>query len=350
MARGGLRRSARAGRFHEHLEIGRFAAGEGQPVGTGAWRPRATVQLVQPAGRSIHDVLRHDAKRGELAAGDSDQPARALDDAVLAGHFGCGGLPGRGQERSQPGPGGHDVSRREARLREEGVGRAEQIDDVVARGAHVVRGALLIGVGRADVALIPPRQHEHHAPVDRRGERHRVAVPEPVPRDHDMRALGAAQEGLRARVVEPPHVVHPGPRSVHDDERAHRVRPVAQAVAHRRAAHAAVRLDELRRFGVARHQCAGPGGALHRGDHQSGVVGLRIVVQRGAAEFLLPQARLQPQHGLAAEPAMHADVAERGKQVVQPHPGAKLPGWHPGPAVDGEEEGERPHQVRRHVE
>ena len=90
MARGGLRRSARAGCFHEDLEIGRFPARERQPVGSGARRPRATVQLVQPVGRSIHDVLRHDAKRGELPAGDRDQPARAIHDPVLAGHLGCG--------------------------------------------------------------------------------------------------------------------------------------------------------------------------------------------------------------------------------------------------------------------
>ena len=50
------------------------------------------------------------------------------------------------------------------------------------------------------------------------------------------------------------------------------------------------------------------------------------------------------------EPAVRPHVAEGGEQIVEPHPGAKLPGRHAGPAVHGKEEGKRAHEVRRDVE
>ena len=47
---------------------------------------------------------------------------------------------------------------------------------------------------------------------------------------------------------------------------------------------------------------------------------------------------------------MPAHVAEYRQQIVQPHAGAQLPRRNPAAAIDGKEERERPHQMRRDPE
>src|SRR3989475_13060655 len=82
-------------------------------------------------------------------------------------------------------------------------------------------------------------------------------------------------------------------RRVHDHERPYSRRAARQLVAYGRAAHPAVRLDERRDFGVVRDQGARERGAAHGGDHEAGVVGLRIVVEGRAFQLLFPQPGLE---------------------------------------------------------
>ena len=165
-----------------------------------------------------------------------------------------------------------------------------------------------------------------------------------------MRAFRGPQQGLRAGVVEAPHTVDPGPGRVHDHERPYRRDLGRQPIAHRHAAHPAVRLDEPRDLGVARNQGPRLGGAAHGRDHEAGVVGLRIVVQGSALQVLVSQSGLETQRGLTSQPAVRLHVVEGREQIVQPHPRAELPGGDPGSAVHGEQEWQGMHQMRRNAE
>ncbi len=91
-------------------------------------------------------------------------------------------------------------------------------------------------------------------------------------------------------------------------------------------------------------------GAAHGGDHETGVIGLRIVVQGRALQLLVPQPGLETLGGLASQPTMHLHVVEGGQQIVQPHPCAQLPGGDPRAAVHGEQEGQGMHQMRGDAE
>src|SRR3989454_8750017 len=78
------------------------------------------------------------------------------------------------------------------------------------------------------------------------------------------------------------------------------------------------RSDETRGRGIIRDERARLRGAPNRRDHQTGVVGLCVVVESGTAQGLFPQPGLEPLHGLAPEPAVEPHIAERREQIVEP--------------------------------
>ena len=172
-----------------------------------------------------------------------------------------------------------------------------------------------------------------------------MRVTEAALRHGDVRALGEPQQRLRRRIVQAAQLVRPRAGRVHYDQRAHGVRAARERVAHGGPPGPPVRLGQTRGLGVIRDERARLRGAPHRRDHETRVVGLRVVVERRAAQRPLPQSRLEPQHGLASEPAVGPHVAERREQIVQPHAGDDLPAGNAGAAVHRKQERQWAHQV-----
>ena len=204
-----------------------------------------------------------------------------------------------------------------------------------------------VGVGRADVGEVAPGQDEEHAAVDRAGEDDRVAVVEPAPVHDDVDALGGLQQRRRARVLEQPHPVGPGPGGVdHDAGPEHGLR-AAEPVLELRAHHAAGGALERPDGGIVGHQRAVVDGRADGRQREPRVVALGVVEARAAEQSALPQHRLRLQQGALAQHAVRPHIAEQGQRVVQPHAGRQPPERDPVAAVQGKDERQRPDEVRR---
>jgi hypothetical protein len=178
------------------------------------------VHLVQAERYAVHDLLGHHPIGRELPAGDGDEPRRTLLDPVLAGHR-RRTLAAAAQERPQPGPRRHDIIELKPRVREDRIRRAQEVHDVFGRGRDAVRRLVRVRIGRAEHRAAPPREDEHHAAVDRRGERHGTGVPDSRTGHHDMHALGGSQQGRGGGVIEASKRVGPGSGGVDHTVRSH---------------------------------------------------------------------------------------------------------------------------------
>ena len=156
-------------------------------------------------GHQINDLRRHGAVSREFSPHDGNDARFALQDPVLAGHRAwiLGFL--RRNHRSYPGPRGHDIVRLESCLGKEGVGRSQQINDVVRRGPGQIRVDSIVGIGGPDIAELTPGNHEHDSAVKRRGEGHRFVVAEPPPGDGHVNATSATED--RRLVLLGPEVI-----------------------------------------------------------------------------------------------------------------------------------------------
>ena len=344
-----LGRAARPRRFDEHVELGGLPSRQRLPIRRGAGRDRTAVELMQTRGDAIHDVPRHHAIRRQLPAGDRDEAMRAFEHSMFARHLRRIRMV-FAKQRPQPHPCRDDVIRAQMRVRKRGVRRAQQIRHVRRRHAQFIGRSIGVGIGGADVGEIVPRQHEHHPAIDLRHQGHRMLVAQAPARHGHVRPFGEPQDRRRVRIVELPEPVGPGAGRVHHHIRADVCGLARQYVAHDRTAHSSVGPEQRRRLDIIGRERPGANGAAHRCNDQAGVVGLRVVIQRRADETAVPQPRLDAPHLLGAEPAMPAHVAEYRQQIVQPHAGAQLPRRNPAAAIDGKEERERPHQMRRDPE
>ena len=141
--------------------------------------------------------------------------------------------------------------------------------------------------------------------------------------------------------------VHPGPGGVDDDLRPHRVHPVRQEVAHAHALDAPATAHHLLDLAVV----DGPRARATGGEHVLEAEALRrekqiVEVVAGAAQVLGAEARLERQRGHGPEDPVALAVTTRSQAVVEHETDPDLDQAARRVAVDGDEEGQRPHEMR----
>ncbi len=269
------------------------------------------------------------------------QVGGALARSVLPFHRGQQGSqagPQAGDVVAADGPGGH------------GVGGAQDVVDVLGQAARIVEGPVVLGVGGAQVDLVPPRHHKD-GPVVLLDREHRGDVArERLVGDGDVDALGRADGVGVAVLVQGAHLVGPHPGGVH-----HHRGPYLE------------RLPVDRRHPGPTHPAVGSGGqGGHRGvvgrhrpvvedrraqdrQGQPGVVGPGVPVQEARHQPVGPQGGQVGQGLVPADVLVTGADAHPPGQVVEPQGGAVDPGHptvdHPVPPEQGDEEGEGRDQV-----
>ena len=180
-----------------------------------------------------------------------------------------------------------------------------------------------VGVGGADVGEVAPGQDEQHPAVDRAGE-------------DDRRRGGRAGSGpprcgcpwwaeQRRRARRPPCTrtrSAQGPVAFTTTL----ARTVARSPVSRSSICAPTTRPAVRSSAAHRDVVGDQRAVVHRraggGQHQPGVVALRVVEAGAAQEPALPQHRLRLQHRTLAQHAVRLHIAEQREEVVQPHAGA----------------------------
>ena len=103
---------------------------------------------------------------------------------------------------------------------ERAVHRAEEVRGVVGGALRIVDIAVVIGVGSADVRVLPPRNHEDRTVVTGDGYHHRDLVAHLVPRHGDVYTLRRTERRRVRAFVECAHFVGPDAAGIHDDARS----------------------------------------------------------------------------------------------------------------------------------
>ena len=166
----------------------------------------------------IDGVLGHGPVGRELAAGDRDDTRAGDADAVTAREVGGAFLGGGAEQRAQSGPRCGDVRFGEWRD-QRAIDGAQEICHVVGRALRIVDVAVVIGVGGADVRVLPPRHDEDRAFVAGDRNHHRDLVLHLVPRHRDVHAFGRPERRGMRSFIERTHFVGPNPARVHHDPR-----------------------------------------------------------------------------------------------------------------------------------
>ena len=338
----------RDGRCRE--ELGRAAAAGQRDDGRLGAREAARVPAPPERGDdAVDDHLGDQAKGGELSARDRHQAARRLEDLLLARHVGRVRVAAlrRRDERPEAREGAHHVADAEARVGEVVVDRLEQVRDVVGLdGRLLLRPAVMVRVRRAHERMLAPGDDEHHAAVADGAEHDRGPVADPVPRHHDVHALGEAEPRLQRRVVERGDLVHPRARRVDHDARMDLHLAAAHAVHDACAGDAAALVEEAGDLGVRQHDRALARGGERRLEDEAGVVGAVVEVASAADEAVALHRRLGGDHATAAEHAVPLHAPEAGEHVVERQAGRQLEEADRAAPVDRDDELLRPDQVR----
>ena len=177
-------------------------ADEAQRLGHAAAPARRLAEVLH---HGVDGVLRHLAVGGELASGHGDDAVRGGHDRVAAREVGRAlrDVPAplaRREQRAQAGPDRGDVGPGQPRGRH-GVGRLEEVVDVLGRAGRVVEGPGVVGVGRAQVDEVGagPGHDEDGTPVLGDGDHRRDVAGHPLGRHGHVHAFGRA-DGVRVRV------------------------------------------------------------------------------------------------------------------------------------------------------
>ena len=101
------------------------------------------------------------------------------------------------------------------------VQRPQHVGDVVGGALRVVEGAVVVGVGGADVGELAPRHDEQAAPVLGHRDDHGDVGLHLRPRDRDVDPLGRTDAVGVLALVEGAHLVGPHAGGVHDGATAH---------------------------------------------------------------------------------------------------------------------------------
>ncbi len=195
----------------------------GEPFATEQRKPLgAALQPAPPevARHEIDGIRGHVAVRRELAARDGDDAALGVPHGVAPREIGGARAGGRAEQRPEPGPRAHDVVFGHL-LRRGTVEGAQEVRHVVGRALRIVDRAVVVGVGRADVREITPRDDEHRPPVVRDRHDRGDVVAHLRPRHRDVHSLCGADRLRVSALVECPHLVGPHARGVDDTRGPH---------------------------------------------------------------------------------------------------------------------------------
>ncbi len=284
---------------------------------------RAATPYLEHARHLVDRVGRHAPIGRELAARDRHDSTRGAVHRMTAREVGGLRADGVLHEWSQPGPGPEDV-----RLGDTGrhrrVERTQDVLDVLWCALRIVERAVVIRVGGTDVGEVSPRNDEERAPILRHGDDDRDVVLGLGPRNRDVDTLGRADRLRASSLVERAQLVGPHSCRVHDDSGAHRD---LDAVSGDRGTHhlAVGVLREGTDGGVVRD--CGPVGCRGPGDREreTGVVGLRVVVQVGGGKALGRHRGHVRQRGFLGQSLVQLADAQPPGEVVHPHRRAEGP-------------------------
>ncbi len=214
----------------------------------------------------------------------------------------------------------------------------------------MIEVAVVVGVGRADVAVVAPGHHEHRPLVGRNRDDRRDLVADERPGHRDVHALGGPDAVRTARFVERAHLVGPHPRGV-DDRPG--VDPDLLAVdeddrAREAATSGMIEPDDA--GPVQGHRTEVEGRRTCQGQGEAGIVGPGVVVEIGPGQAVDLQVRPAAEGLVAVEPLVALAHPQATREVVPPQRPAEGPGDPPGhqpvPGVDRDQERQHLDEVR----
>ena len=262
-----------------------------------------------------------------------------------------GGPAGTGspEQRPQASPAaGYRVAGQ--RLLNGGVDVAQQDGDVVGIGVEVVQRAREVGVGRADVGELAPRDGEHGARTARNGQDD-CDVPVLHQRGgHDhMDPPGRAQGLVAGAQVNGLDVVDPHAGGVHQAPSGH-VDRAGAGVDSRADGVTGPVLQHIDQRGVIGHRRPVIGGGADDGEGEAGVVGAGVVVEEGAVDLVGLQAGHEGDDLISLEALVPADDGGAAGEIVGPEHQAEQAGQELRDkatfGIDGDHEPQRRHQER----
>ena len=302
----------------------------------------------------IYGFLGQAAVGGQLAADNGHHSLKAVGGVVMddmAAGDGAGRPLGDIRQRADSGVGIEHGVVGKAGGRDNAVGFTQQIVDLGLIGGEVIEIALEANIGGADQVTVIPRQDEVWPAVLGGFGVDAIAWSAGEGIDHEVGALGAADEARHRAADEFEHLIHPWPGDVDDDMRPRTVEPVIACGGEINADDAAGFDCQLVDRDAEANGCAVfPGGEHVFQDEAFGVLDLGIVVDGRPAQAIGVQAGHALQGSITGEHVVMIERLVVGEHVVTDHAHADHPGAVLRPCVDGDNQRERLDQVGRIVQ
>ena len=230
------------------------------------------------------------------------------------------------------------------------VGRCDEVVDIRKRRVLLAGRSVVVGIGRADVGPIAPRQREQDATIRWMKEHYGMLHGEPIPLHHDVNAFGRTQHLCPARTTHRQDFVGPRPRRIDDRLSLHLAKT---SIAHAPDDHAGNTTLFALGEGIDPSPVDRDRSILDRVDHrlqgQACVVRRAVVIDRRALEPLLLQQRLVLGHLAWLESLVPLRRTEQSQPVVEPHAGIDHPEALARTLVHRKQKRERVDQMRREV-
>ncbi len=310
-------------------------AEEGNPIGAG--RRYVTVHPVH--GR-VDRVPGHHPVRGVLPAGHHGQAGQWRDHRVFPGQVG-GVLRLARQQRPQPRIDTGDVVGGQRRAQHP-VEAREEVVDVGAAGSRVGEVEVPVRVGRSDNPVTAPGDHEQHAGLGAQDQP--GGGVDPVPRHHQMDALGDTDRQLATPTGHRLDVVGPHARGVDGLAGANVDLPAAFEVVDTHPRDPVALAQQARHPGAGGDQRAVVGGGPGDEHRVPGVVDLGVPVLDRAHQGVRAQRGDGTQRGPPGQVTVVRYLPAAAEGVVEHHSAADV-GAFPRPVGEREQERNRVDEV-----
>ena len=213
-----------------------------------------------------------------------------------------------------------DIAHRQARIRKYPVRFREQVIDLCPTGPNFCQVTVVADVSRTDQVLIIPRNNKERPTVGSSLNIKSVRRCTRKIANHDMTALGAADQSWSIICRSSQNIIHPGPCCIDHHTRFYPLSLCCQRVPEIQRCHAAsFNVDSCDGF-VGQYVGSGsPGTEQVFQDETLRVSHLRIEIPHGTTQTGAGQARLRIKHGVATERFVTGNGFPNRQQVIRDH-------------------------------
>ena len=234
------------------------------------------------------------------------------------------------------------------------IDAVQQVRHIGFRGANVFRIRSGGALGRSHNGMHAGRQHKHHAPINGRHQRNRIAIPQSLPRHCDVSSRRSQEIAFARSAGECRRCVTPRAGCIDHHARGDREFLTRQAIFHECATKPAFTRNSLAYASHDRHMIRDHGARFTRrnriGQREACVVSCGIPVARPTYQPSVRKRRLGCQHAAFAEGMVAPNIAEQCQRVVQRQAGAQFPSRNARALVHRPRECQRSHEMGRQLQ